>query len=242
VLDAIESALGQTCAPDEVIVVESKSELMIPPKSLPAKVRLITSSSTLSPGASRNRGAEAASSEYLAFLDDDDLWDFQYLEFISSAILLASSRGNRPNLLHGDLVDEQGTSRRNPKFSSERAFFFLNPGITGSNLVVRREFFEGMGGFDVAIAPSEDRDFLARTYLAGVPFIYVREARAVIRAVSGERISNRFLRSALAFIFKYWRVTKPSEKVLAFGMIGYKFASAVKRTLRARVSPLGTRN
>lgn len=76
VCDAIASALAQQDVPVEVIVVDNGSvdrtrELVAAVHG--HSVRLLTE---LTPGAAaaRNRGASAASGEYLAFLDADDVW------------------------------------------------------------------------------------------------------------------------------------------------------------------------
>jgi glycosyltransferase involved in cell wall biosynthesis len=70
---AVESVLAQTRSDFECLVVDDASPT---PPALPAdpRVRLIQRTSNGGPAAARNTGIEQASGQYLAFLDDDDLF------------------------------------------------------------------------------------------------------------------------------------------------------------------------
>src|SRR5690348_12724766 len=72
---AIDSALSQTLKPTEVIVVDdgSTDETSSVLEAFGDKVRVIRQKNHGVAGA-RNRGAEMAAGEYLAFLDADDVW------------------------------------------------------------------------------------------------------------------------------------------------------------------------
>jgi len=83
---AIESVLAQTFAPREVIVVDDGSTDGT--RSLLARfttVRTIVQEQSGS-AAARNRGARAASAEWIAFLDSDDWWEPDHLERLAGAI------------------------------------------------------------------------------------------------------------------------------------------------------------
>ena len=236
VMEALESVRGQTLRPQEIILVESPSAFMILPTTLGSDVNLVRSSISLSSGAARNLGAARASGEYLCFLDDDDLWDSRYLESVSSAIEAESSDNFFPDLVYGNLYTDRGVSARSPRFSKLRSVFWVNPGITGSNIVVKREFFAQLGGFDESISPSEDRDFIARTLIAEGKIVFAEDALATIRSVSGQRISTKFVRSNLLFVQRYWTAVSASEKALMVLLMLYKIAKIPKNRILRWVS------
>jgi glycosyltransferase involved in cell wall biosynthesis len=95
VCQAIERALSQTLPPHEVIVVDDGSlddtaeEVA---KRFSNRVRLIQQAKQ-GVQAARNTGIQAANSEWIALLDDDDLWDCNYLETAFSFLSLAPDVG-----------------------------------------------------------------------------------------------------------------------------------------------------
>jgi glycosyltransferase involved in cell wall biosynthesis len=72
----LASALGQRDVEIELIVVDDGSATSAPPDPVwsDPRVRLIRRDRSGGPSAARNTGAEASHSEWLAWLDDDDLW------------------------------------------------------------------------------------------------------------------------------------------------------------------------
>jgi glycosyltransferase involved in cell wall biosynthesis len=78
--EALSSVAGQTCPPQEIIVIDdgSRDGSAAIAKAFPG-VRCVAQDHR-GQSAARNRGAEAARGEYLAFLDADDLWVEDKLE------------------------------------------------------------------------------------------------------------------------------------------------------------------
>lgn len=95
---AIESALGQTCAPHEVIVIDNRStdggRAIVDAIDDP-RVRLLDLHRP-GPGgyAGRNMGIKAASGDWIAFLDADDLWSPDHLALLARAIAAAPDAGS----------------------------------------------------------------------------------------------------------------------------------------------------
>src|SRR5262245_16757980 len=73
---AVDSALGQTCPPKEILVIDDGS-----PDDLPSALRGYRDRVTLirqangGAASARNRGIEHATGEFIAFLDADDYWE-----------------------------------------------------------------------------------------------------------------------------------------------------------------------
>lgn len=74
-LSAVNSVLEQTHTPLEILVVDDGSQEDIPQtlSSVSQKITYIRQNNA-GPGAARNKGIELARGEFIALLDDDDLW------------------------------------------------------------------------------------------------------------------------------------------------------------------------
>src|SRR5262249_210129 len=96
--EALESVFQQECRDFEVIVVDDGST-----EDLSAVARAFRGRGTFfrqdnaGPGAARNHGARAATGEYLAFLDSDDVWFPWTLRTQRECI----SRAGNPSMLLG---------------------------------------------------------------------------------------------------------------------------------------------
>jgi len=84
---AIQSALSQTLAPAEILVVDdgSTDDTRSVVESFGLPVRWLYQKNA-GVATARNTGADAASSDWVAFLDSDDVWAPDHLERIGAAI------------------------------------------------------------------------------------------------------------------------------------------------------------
>lgn len=154
--------------------------------------------------ASRNAGAETGDAPLLAFLDDDDLWEPRYLEAASARLT--------------DGVDAVVTGiRRFPAPEADalrvpavglcpRDAFRSAPHVTGSSIVVRREVFDALHGFDSALPVQNDRDFFLRLLLSGHRYDVVAEPLVRMRLHPGARLTDPSTRRAdgiLLFLAKH---------------------------------------
>jgi glycosyltransferase involved in cell wall biosynthesis len=106
----LDSALGQTISPYEVIVVDDAStdDTTSVVKSISdERLRLITMPSNKGAQAARNVGIKNAKGDYIAFLDSDDEWVPEKLEWQIKEIV----RREKPCVIHGAGWIEQENTR-----------------------------------------------------------------------------------------------------------------------------------
>lgn len=156
---AVRSALDQTFTDIEVIVVDDGST---PAVSLTdhEKLRVLRLDPNEGGPMARNRGAAIAQAPWITYLDDDDVLLPNMAERAMRAIQQIPADLPRPvGLLFGlDVVDPQGNvvvTHRPPTLprGSHFCLELIPPGtsfITKQTLVVERDVFLGMGGFDPA--------------------------------------------------------------------------------------------
>lgn len=82
--EALQSVSAQTLADWEAIVVDDASEPSVDPalirQTYGPRVKVLRHNQAKGGAASKNTGIQAASGRYMAFLDDDDVYDPNYLE------------------------------------------------------------------------------------------------------------------------------------------------------------------
>jgi glycosyltransferase involved in cell wall biosynthesis len=169
---ALASVRVQELAPAEVIVVDdgdprhcaAVAQAVL--DSGVSNARAVTNARSKGASAARNTGARRARASLLAFLDDDDEWLPAYLD-----AAVRTLRSARADVVCTDLLYhyEDGTERAGksaPDGLIVDAFLTRNPGLIGSNLLLRRTLFRALGGFDESLPTSEDIDFGIRLSLA----------------------------------------------------------------------------
>lgn len=169
---ALRSIAAQEAAPAEVVVVndgpagDADAIRAAVSRSGCARAVMIANRRAEGPSGARNAGAERASGEWLAFLDDDDEWLPAYLR-----VVLECVETHQLDMVCTDLVYryDHGDRPGKPACEGLAADLFLtrNPGLIGSNLVIRRQLYNEIGGFDESLLCLEDMDFGVRLSLRG---------------------------------------------------------------------------
>ncbi len=121
-------------------------------------------------GAARNTGAGVASTPWLAFCDDDDLWAPTKLRRQLDAVETAGADWCTSSAIYvdGNLWPIGGARLRDPgKIASQIYYRNMIPSAS-SGLLVRRSLFEVIGGFDEAARFVEDWEFCIRMSAEGV--------------------------------------------------------------------------
>ena len=231
---AVASVVAQQSPADEIIVVDNGT-MSVSPEILPAGVRLLRIAPRAGVSAARNAGASAATSEYVAFLDDDDRWDPDYLLEVRAAIM---SRPSRPDVILGRKDREvDGIVARYKEITSleglRDVLMVKNPGVGGQNLTARRAFIPTFGGFRTALHGPEDRAFLVDALDHGADVVLAPRAIVVKVIHPGEQITDgrHSIRSTWRFLRIYGRT-----------MTGRQRRKNIKRLIRAiRANGLPTR-
>jgi glycosyltransferase involved in cell wall biosynthesis len=204
VRDAIDSVLGQTRTDLEVIVVDDgstdDSPRMVEALLSDPRVRLLRHGSNKGIAAARNTGIAAACGEYIAFLDQDDLWLSNKLQvqvplledgppdlgLVFSDAIVATEDGVRLGLVHAGEMP-----RGLNDFSRERLVrsLFLHNFITLVTALVRKSSVEQLGGFDETIrGGADDYEFCMR--LVSRYRVMVTGEPLAVRRVHGDNYSD----------------------------------------------------
>jgi len=244
VAEAIDSALGQTYAPLEVIVVDDASTDDTP-RVLAAygdRIRAIRQPNG-GAGAARNTGIAAARGEYVAFLDADDVWLPAKLQLQMALFKADPTLG----LVHcgSEAIDGQGKTLE-VFLDGKEGFVALEMlrldreviQLPGSCIVVPRRVAEELGGFDARLPPSEDWDFCFRVsmrYRVG----YVRKPLFRYRLHGGGIHLNipKMERSMLIALDKAFASPDPAVQALrahSYGQLHSILAGCYFRARRPR--------
>ena len=113
----------------------------------------------------RNLGAQKARSELVAFLDADDRWHSDklkvHVDFMRSHPTVAVSFA-RVAFIDADGTPTGKLTNNIADRLKPQDFFYSNPTVTTSNMVVRQSIFLAAGGFDPSMQYTEDMDLLLR--------------------------------------------------------------------------------
>jgi len=191
--EAIASVLAQTYRDFALIVIDDGSE-----DDTAAVVREFTGicyvfQPNRGVSAARNRGVALSSGALLAFLDSDDLWQPRKLEqqvaFFSAHSDARICQTEEIWLRHGVRVNSHNKHRKagGDIFARSLALCLVSP----SAVMLRRDLFERMGGFDESLPACEDYDLWLR--IAATEPIYLIETPLVIkRGGHADQLSRRY--------------------------------------------------
>lgn len=212
---ALNSVIVQTRAVAEIIVIDDGSidgsMDVVRRFSESGLVRVVQLKMTgVGQSAARNEGARHASGDYLAFIDQDDVWLAGHVE----ALALRLDDEDACDMVYSDIntIDSEGgmlTMRLNALSDNSHPKSSIVDIISDdimalpSATMVRREAFVALGGFDETLQGYEDDDLYLRGFRAGWNPGFVAEARVNYRIHgSGSSISPSFRASRLKFTEK----------------------------------------
>ncbi|MDF2569221.1 MAG: glycosyl transferase [Sporomusa sp.] len=205
--EALKSVADQTYKPNRIIVVDDGStddtakETHQCSKEFHVPITYLYKSNG-GHSSARNMGIAASDSDFIAFLDADDLWDKYKLE----AQISVFHQTSFPNLgvVYSDItvIDGQGAMvsqydgyRLNPQLRGDIFQSLISGNLissSASGVLIRRNCFEQVGVFDETLPTSEDWDMwlrLAEQY----EFDYVNDKLVKIRCHTSNTSKKRYL-------------------------------------------------
>ena len=247
----LSSVRAQTQQPDEITLVENGSPVgqRVLADDVPEGVNYIENSENLGFAVANNRAAEGVTSDWLVFLNPDAFAEPDWLEKLKKASekypdadIFGSTQidAGNPDMLDGagDVyhmagIPYRGGYGRPVSEIPEDGDVFA---ACGAALMIRRELFEKLGGFDESFfCYCEDVDLCFRARLLGARVMQVRDAvvRHVGSASSG--VSSAFAvfhgtRNRMWTFFKnmpglaMWLLLP-----LHLALTGYQFIGAIRR-------------
>jgi glycosyltransferase involved in cell wall biosynthesis len=209
---ALASVYAQTLPAAEVIVVNDGSpddtDAAIAPWLDRPGIRYIKQPNA-GQAAARNRGAALATGALLAFLDDDDLWPVEKLEFQVGAF----QQHSEAVLAYGYVAPFSVPAELAAKVDFEigpsgdvrAAFRHRNWIVSPGQTLIRRKHFAAVGGFDPALWGVDDYDLYLRLSAAG-EFVFLPRVGLYYRrhASNASRNSGRMHANLLALHRKHW--------------------------------------
>jgi glycosyltransferase involved in cell wall biosynthesis len=182
---AIDSALGQTRPPDEIVVVDdgSTDDTAAIVGSCGPPVRCIRQANA---GASiaRNVGIAQARGEWIALLDADDEWlppkQERQLAVLEAHPELAWCGCNKEDAGGGADAPVHATPEVAARIRSQGSLPFfelgrMRLGLQTSGFLIRKAVFDEIGGFDPALRVCHDKDLFWRIAVRHPQFGYVPE-------------------------------------------------------------------
>lgn len=239
---ALDSVAAQRLAPHEVLVVDDlpsgRGRATVDAWSAAhdeLAVRYVENPEGDGPSGSRNLGAARASGDWLAFLDDDDRWDDGHLSQVQR---LAAGADVVLSPLTRTVLDTDGepvlSSRRTIRpLTSAEDIVGRNPGVTGSNLAIRRSAFTTLDGYDPALTVAEDTDLLVQVLRGGLRVVVGSDSTSHQVVHQGERLSAggpRRLHGMAAYLRKYY----PTASAAARRRLQFRYWGACKDAATTR--------
>ncbi len=177
----IESVLNQTFTEFELIAIDDGSRdlslaVLMAYAETDSRIKIV-SQANKGVAATRNMGIELSRAPIIAFLDADDLWHpkklARHMAFHLECAEAAVSYARVAFVTHDEAV--KSTSSIATKPLGVNALLAENITCTMSNLVVRRDVFETIGGFSETMSHAEDQEWLIRAASADFAIMGIDE-------------------------------------------------------------------
>ena len=205
----VASVLEQSDQDFEIIIIDDRStdatlNVMLDLAAMDMRIRTI-SQPNAGVSATRNYGASLAKGKFIAFLDADDQW---HAEKLAQHRLLH----DRDYMLTASFAQVEFAPECNGRMERGRTVSSIPAGnldlndmlvenavCTTSNLVVDRETFLDLGGFDESMRYAEDQEFLTRLIADG------GLVRGIEQPLVRYRMSENGLSCDFEAMLSHWR-------------------------------------
>lgn len=194
VVKAIDSVLNQTYPNIEVIVIDdcSTDNTISVLEKYGNKIRYHRNDVNSYVGFTRNYGVSLAKGEYIAFLDSDDCWLHNKLE-VQISWMKINKFDISVTSFYTYNKNINSLARKDRRYASELRFIDILYGIyiaPGSTLVMKREYFLSIEGYNVSYRRLEDWDLLIRIFLKNGRIGFLKNPTAQIYASNDYTVYN----------------------------------------------------
>jgi glycosyltransferase involved in cell wall biosynthesis len=190
--EAIDSVIRQTALNWELIICDNGSgdgsDMVIRQYRENPKIKALWYPQQLGSALALNKCFDASSGSFIKRLDSDDRMKPECLDKLLGGFAKVDGVYGDPEVdgVYGDIdeVDYQGRFKKCCKVPMDaQSQIFDRCVISNQGLMVRREAFLAVGGFDEKVAFSEDWEFILSLIKAGKNLIHVNESVADWRIV-----------------------------------------------------------
>jgi len=165
---ALKSIKLQKLTPNEIIVVDnhpdSKNKIVVKRicKKLKIKIKYLIFKKTGGALAARNYASNNTNCKYLAFLDDDDEWKKNYIYHSIKKIKKDNADICIAEYKVIDKIKKFSYDFHIPEKITFNDLIIWNPGILCSNILIKKNIFHELGGYDIKLFGSADKDLLIK--------------------------------------------------------------------------------
>lgn len=229
VLDSLDSVFAQSYDDFEVIVINDgspdTSESVLEPYIRSGKIRYVCQVNK-GVAAARNHGLALASGEFVAFLDDDDLWPVNKLEVQvdqmknCDAVMVG---GTSHIFLRDKYAGEDSFADGKFKLLNTIDFFLGNPFASPGQVMIRKSALDAVGGYNEAVWGVDDLDLWIR--LSRIGEIRKYDHLALYYRVHDSNASLNLEKMAknTEFVIRQNLRLLPKEEKVNFQRAGYRF-------------------
>ena len=163
-------------------------------------------------------GAKNAKSKFFAFLDDDDVWDKNYIKnskkYLSENVITI---GKIYSKLNKKIIKTKSENFNKTNFSLKN-LYITNPGIIGSNLIIPKNIFIKIRGFDKKLPLGQDKGIVIEAIKRGYKIVRSNAKILFNENTVGERNTSliNYMKGKIKFFIKYKNDMDLNTKFLFF--------------------------
>lgn len=242
-LKAVQSVLAQTFQDFEIIIVDDASTVMLNTMNKAfqdKRVRIIRNETPQGGSLSRNHGIFQSIGKWLAFLDDDDIWQPQKLE---QQLAMLARNPQAIAVTSAYTVHYPGAIKKNvfPPAQITLAKLLENNCLGGASVCMcDAQVIKKLGGFNRHLRSAQDWDVWVRLRMQG-EIVTVAKPAVDYYVHFSDRISNNMqakYQGARRFYFLYKKMMTPLARKKNLQFICFIKSRQIERSLRARLKNL----
>jgi len=154
----------------------------------------------------RNIGMERAKGDYIAFLDDDDLWSPQKIE---KQMKVMESEG--VDFVVCSYYDERINAIREPKARSSNDLLLSFSNFETSTILFKKELYNKAGGMDIRFKSEQNHELFYRFSKVGA--FSIIEEPLMIKGYDGSSIGTNRMNKLQGYILFHWKFKKDILKM-----------------------------